>query len=155
MLAERERTITWIETIEAKRDPPPAISREKVEELCRAYAAWEKEADDLARENAPEQGLRIIAPEVMEQRLTLHSLEIVRELHRNLSQAEKASLLALAWFAKESTPADWPRIHNRAESMAAALPEHYQIHHGDYWRSGLDRWERKPQSFRPGRLPGH
>ena len=153
LLAERERTITWIETIEAKRDPPPAISREKVEELCRAYAAWEKEADDLAGENAPEHGLRIITSEVMEQRLTLPSLKRVRELHRTLSQAEKASLLALAWFARESAPADWPSIHHRAESMARTLPEHYQIHHGRHWRRGLDRWERKPRSFRPGRLP--
>ena len=155
LLAHRERTIEWIEQIEAERDPPPAISCEKVEELSSAYAAWEREADNLTRENAPKKGLHIIAPEVMEKSLALSSLERVRELFRPLTQAEKASLLALAWFDKESTPADWPKIHKRAESMVSTLPEHYQIHLGHHWQSGLERWERKPQPFRPGRLPKH
>ena len=155
MLAQRERTNRWIEEIEAKRDPPPAISREKVEELSSAYAAWSREANDLTHKTGPKRGLRIITREDAEKELALPSYSRVCELFGRLAEAEKEALLALGWFEKEPVPAHWARIYERATSMLSALPDHYQIHMGRHWLGGLERWERKPQPFKPGRLRGH
>ena len=42
---ERRLTIEWIERTEARRDPPPAIERYKVEAMSGAYAAWSDECE--------------------------------------------------------------------------------------------------------------
>ena len=57
----RQRTIDWIEETEAQRDPAPAISRSKVEELNDAYAAWKRDADARPGNAAADEdtGLRI------------------------------------------------------------------------------------------------
>ena len=41
----RNHKIIWIEETEAKRDPPPEISRTKVEMMTGAYLAWQREVD--------------------------------------------------------------------------------------------------------------
>ena len=58
---ERRRTVEWIESTEARRDPPPAISRATVEDISEACAAWENDVQaHEARSGASDGGgLRI------------------------------------------------------------------------------------------------
>lgn len=151
---ERNLTIDWIQRTEAKRDPPPAISRSKVEALSKAYATWMRDVD---RDNASDaeskkRGLRFGSSKDMQKDLELPSYRRVKDIFRHLTEEERAALLALAWFARERVAADWTRIYERARDQASTLHEGYQIGQGRYWRAGLDRWEEKPGPFKVGRL---
>ena len=149
---ERKLTVEWIESTEAKRDPPPAISRAMIEDISEAYSAWENdvEAQHAARGGgAGGGGLRIRSFADAAGDLELASYAHVKAKLAALSDEERAALVALGWFAREQI-ADWPRTYERAIEMTPTLDEVYQIGLGSYWLAGLDRWESKPAPFSAG-----
>ena len=143
---ERRRTVEWIQRTEAKRNPPPAISRSKVEALCNAYATWMRDTDRDNASNAESKkgGWRTRSLEELKKDFELPSYARVEDMFRNLTEQERAALLALAWFTRERVAADWRRIYERARESASIHSEQYQIGLGRYWLTGLDRWEEKP-----------
>ena len=147
----RQRAIEWIEETEAKRDPAPAISRPKVEELNDAYAAWKRDADARAADRTENEdtGLHIrFRP--ASANFDLPSYARLQGMFRELTGKERAALLALGWFAREQV-ADWPRNYESAIKAEPRTDERYQIGCACYWLDGLDRWEEKPQQFQAGR----
>ena len=148
---QRTRTIDWIQSTEVKRDPPPAISRSKVEALGNAYAAWRREVDSATSSSPgpPKGGIRWRSSEEIKRDFKLPSYGRVEGMFRKLDMEERAALLALGWFARERV-ADWPRIYERAGQQVGTLSDAYQIGYGAYWLAGLDRWKKKPRPFTPG-----
>lgn len=150
---QRQRAIRHIEEIEAVRDPAPAISREKVEALSDAHRAWQRDVDRRARQTAPASGaggLRIRSGADLDDDFSLSSYRQVAELWRALTEEERASLLALAWFTRGPI-ADWARTYRQAVDGAPTLDEHYHIGLGHHWLAGLERWEESPKPFEAGR----
>ena len=150
--AERMEFIGWIESTNAKRDPPPAISRPKVEALSDAYMAWRKEAEELdADSNESMEGrLRIHSYSEWAECDELSSCRRIKKMFRALTEEERAALLALGWYGNERGVADWPRIYQRAIDWVATTYESYQIHYGHRWLNGLNRWDSSPKPFTPG-----
>ena len=148
----RQRTIDCIEETEAQRDPAPAISRAKVEELNDAYAAWKRDADAPPGNAAADEdmGLRIRWSADRAKDFELPSWACLQDMFRKLTVKERAALLALGWYARERV-SDWPRIYARAVKQESTTGERYQIGCACYWLDGLDRWEEKPQQFQAGR----
>lgn len=148
---ERARTVAWIQKTQAKRSPPPAIARSKVEALSNAYENWKRDVDEgvTSRAGGNAGSLRIQSSEDIRKDFELQSYARLRELFRELTEEERTALLALGWYARE-TVGDWPRIYERAKDSASTLDDGYQIGQGFYWRAGLDRWEKKPGPFKAG-----
>ena len=150
---QRRQTIRRIEEIEAVRDPAPAILREKVEALSEAHRAWQRDVDRRARQTAPApgaRGLRIRSGADLDADFSLSSYRRVAELWRALTEKERMSLLALAWFTRGPI-ADWARTYRQAMDGATTRDEHYHIGQGHHWLAGLDRWEESPKPFEAGR----
>jgi len=147
---ERKLTIEWIESTEAVRDPSPAISRAKVEEMSAAYAAWEDECDREDRRLG--QGKYSSSPFRPSSELAAHGrLPTYRRLESmfmELPDSERTALLALGWFTVDRV-ADWPRVYERAR--ATARNPDYEISYGPRWLLGLERWEATPKPFEAGR----
>ena len=146
---ERRRTIEYIKVIEAKREPPPTIARQKVEALNEAYTAWEidtkpKDTDGFKDKEAGWHfdPIRVDTGMWFE----LPSYARLENMFRELDNSERASLLALAWFARERI-ADWPRVFKRASKSVLTLSDNYQIGLAKYWLAGLNRWEEEPRPF--------
>ena len=148
---ERKRTVEWIEETEAKRDPPPAISRAVVEDVSETYAAWERDVEAHAARSSGSEGgeFRFRSSADIERDLDLASYARLKRKLAALSDEERAALVALGWFARAQI-ADWPRACERAIEMTPSLDGVYQIGLGNYWLPGLDRWESKPASFSAG-----
>ena len=149
---ERRRTIEQIKIIEAKRVPPPMIARQKVEALNEAYTAWEIDTKpkDTAKSEDKDGGWSfdpIRADTSMW--FELPSYTRLENMFRELDKDERASLLALAWFARNQI-ADWPYTFKSASSRILTLSDDYQIEQAKYWLAGLSRWEEKPRPFSPG-----
>ena len=87
---ERERTVKWIEETEAQRDPAPAISRSKVEELSDAYAARQSDIDARAARDAEgeDRGLRIRSSADLAQRFRLPSYARRQDMFRELTGSD-------------------------------------------------------------------
>lgn len=101
---QRRQTIKWIEKTEAQRDPPPAIDRVKVEMVSRAYAEWEEECDrDDRRKGRGTYGTsRIRSSSEFSDHLELPSYKRLESMLRDLTEKERAALLALAWFTRNT-----------------------------------------------------
>ncbi len=149
---ERQHIIKWIEETEAKRDPPPAITRAKVEDLSEAHAAWKGDVEKRAARSgrSASRRLQVRSSSDIARDFELPSYARVAARLRELSEGERAALVALGWFAREQV-ADWPRTYQRAIEQTPTLDDSYQIGLGSYWRPGLDRWEAEPRSFEAGR----
>ena len=148
---QRTRTIEWIQSTEAKRDPPPAISRSKVEALGTAYAVWQREVDSAtASSSGPTMGgVPLRTSEDIERDFELPSYARVEGMFLKLNMEERAALLALGWFARDQV-ANWPRTYERARQRVRAISDSYQIGNGAYWLAGWNRWKKKPRPFTPG-----
>lgn len=148
---ERRRAVQWKEETEAKRNPPPAVSRSVVEDVSDAYAAWRSDVEARAvRAGGPDDRafrIRTAADSARDFDLPSYS-HAIRKL-KALSEEERAALLALGWFAHART-ADWPGTYERAIELTPTYDEHYQLGYGSYWLSGLRRWESTPTSFTAG-----
>lgn len=153
----RQRIIQQIEEIESVRDPTPAVSRAKVEVLSEAYRAWQRDVDTRVESTAQSLGttdLRIRSNAALDDDFSLPSYQRVVELWRELTEEERVSLLALAWFTRGQM-ADWARTYRHAANSASTLDEHYHIGRGgDHWLAGLERWEEPPKPFEAGRWYG-
>ena len=149
---ERRLTIEWIERTEARRDPPPAIERVNVEAMSRAFAEWELECDeDDKRRGRGKYGTsRTRLSSEFAKHFELRAYKRLKAMLGQLKDSERAALLGLAWFTRE-TVADWPRVYERARASAATLDLTYQIGNGRDWLAGLERWEAKPTAFRAGK----
>ena len=146
--SRRARTVDWIEETESKRNPPPAISRSKVQELSDAYMAWEREVDERhGIRTTSGGGLRFRTD--IEKDFQLPSYKILESKFQTLTQEERAALMALAWFTRGSV-ANWPGNYERAKKQVAATDIDYQIALGRDWLPGLNRWKQKPQPFKAG-----
>lgn len=148
---ERKRIVEWIEDTEAKRDPPPAISRATVEDMSDAYAAWQSdvEAHAVHSDGTDGGGLRIQSAADGAKDFELASYTRVKDKLATLSDEERAALVALGWFVRDRV-ADWPRTYEHAIDRTPTLDEIYQIGLGNDWLPGLDRWELKPAPFSAG-----
>ena len=150
---ERRLTIEWIERTEARRDPPPAIERYKVEAMSGAYAAWndECEKEDARRGQGKKCGtLHFRSSSELANHFDLPSYKRLEAMFEELVASERTALLALAWFTRD-TVANWPRVYEQARASSATLDTCYQILNGEDWLAGLKRWEEKPRAFRTGR----
>ena len=151
---DRERIIKWMEATDAKRDPPPAISHSKVKALSVAYAEWRIEVDKLDANNTKDKERRIHFRPTSEFNMwfELRSYKRFKQMFCELTETERAALLALGWYGNNSGVADWPRIYERAIEYVVSSNIRYQIGYGHRWLDGLKRWETKPQLFDAGRL---
>lgn len=146
----RTAAIESIAKTEAKRAPAPAISRQKVERMSRAYAEWVRECDedDKRLGRGKYAASRIRWSNEFDRHLELPSYKKLETMLNTLKDSERAALLALAWFTRD-TVANWPRVYARARAMA--LDVSYELGLGRDWLAGLKRWEDKPRTFSPGR----
>ena len=149
---ERKSMIEWMNKIDAKRHPPPAISPRKVEALSDAYVAWRREVDaqDIDRNRDNDGRLRFRSSSELEKNFELQSYMRVKEMFCELIKEERVALLALAWYGRERGATDWPKFYERANDRVASLGDRYQIGCGNNWLNGLRRWETKPQPFKAG-----
>ena len=149
---ERRLTVEWIEKTDAKRDPPPAIARTKVEALSKAFAEWRKVIDAGSAADVEVEGhFRTRSAADIAKGFELPAYTHLEGMFRKLTEAERAALLGLGWYARESV-ANWPRVYERALARTSTLDEGYQISYGSYWLAGLDRWEEEPRPFESGRM---
>ena len=151
---ERDHTIDWIEATDAKRDPPPVICRSKVEALSVAYAEWRREVDELEADKIEGKGRRIRFRPSSEliKRFELPSYKYIEEMFCELTETERAALLALGWYGDSLGVTEWPKTYERAIQYVATSNKNYQIGYGHRWLDGLKRWEMKPRHFDAGRL---
>lgn len=151
---ERSSTIQWIHQTEEPRDPPPNISRKKVEGLHKLYIQWKWDIDeDYAREH-PESAEMGGPPAFrsasdIEREFQLPSHKRLEKRFKCLTSSERCSLLALGWFTRDRV-ADWPRTFEYAQERFADLNDDYQIGLAGSWLAGFNRWERHPTKFRAG-----
>lgn len=150
----RMNHILWIQETEAKKDPPPVISRDKVEALNNAYRQWDEEKEKKWNDAHPEskdQKLRVLSLSEIEIQndYGLPSFKRLKKLFQQLTENERADLLALAWFTREKI-ADWPAVREYAYTRIGTADDNYQIGLASCWLAGFDRWAEKPRSFQPG-----
>ena len=148
---ERGVALEHIRHIRGLKDPPPAISRQKVEELHDAYVLAEEERKrvlDDHRTVACGRGV-ILSRTVLDDLDTPAWLKL-RELWRELSDDEKVSLVALSWFTRDSI-GDWPASFKWAQEwggyigdLKSADAENYCLGLASKWLQGYQRWEAPP-----------
>lgn len=160
---KRKQKIRRIEEIDARRDPPPAISRFKVEELTKAYVMWQQEIEEGGRhKRGSDIRSRIVAPGRSEfsMRYELPSYFGFKQQFDQLTLKERSALLALGWYAKQDL-ADWPHIYRRAIDYLEKADgrheryERYEIAQASYWLRGMWRWQTEPKPFSAGQLKSY
>ena len=152
---KRQRTIKRIEATESRRDPPPAIARDKVAAMSEMYGAWRKEVEARLADgsSSTERKPRARTLSDIGADRNLASYLRLKEMFAELSDSERTALLALAWFTRDVV-ADWPRVHGQAIAGYPTLDEAYQLGLGRDWMAGFARWEQGSQKFAPGRWSG-
>ena len=145
---ERNLHILWLQETEAKRDPAPTISRDKVEALNSAYTKWceEKEKGEGSYSGNETKTLRLVPADTGHELASYVKLE---KMFKGLTNNDRISLFALANFSRNRI-ANWPHEYEHSCKMINGLGFAYQIGLASYWLDGLKRWEREPGSFRAG-----
>ena len=143
LLAQRDAELKRIRRVQGMKDPPPEVSLEKVLEMDAAYAKVEEERKRRIDEHlAGKTGPRIFPAMVGDVSETAAWREL-RELWCSLSDGEKVSLVALAWFTRDRI-ADWPASLKKAQEQPAihsTQEERYFLGLGREWLRGFRRWE--------------
>ena len=148
-LAELRKTrklkVLELRRIEARKEPPPAISTEKVQQLYQMYEAVQAERDARAGSASRGGGKRS---------LTLKDWDVParRKLTaalRRLTEEERIALIALAWFSRVRI-ADWPSVYENARERGVGLDENYIAGLGTQWLLGFARWRAKPGDWHAG-----
>ena len=155
--SERNEEITRLKDVAALRNPAPAITREKVEFMHKAYAEWKHDAEQYDRETYPNRqgpGLHIRDPGEFDGCYQLPSYVSLKTKLQSLATGERTALLALANFARNRVP-DWPSSIKTANEVINLCDDDHQVSLGQYWLEGLDRWETPPPSFRAGQFFHH
>lgn len=142
--AERQAELERIRHLQSMKEPPPSISRAKVIEMDAAHAkvqkAWRKR---IAAHPSNGGGLRIISADLDLDVTETPAGKHLSELWWGLSDAERVSLVALAWFTRDVV-ANWPRALKLAQQkpdIHSTQMEHYCLNLGSAWLKGMDRWE--------------
>ena len=135
--------------IEARREPPPAISKEKIETLSKIYWNAEKEREELylavSRNKKINSGrINIVSAGDMSGD-ELPSLQHLKRKVRELSEDERIALLALAWFTRYEI-ANWPAVYEHARDTVKSVNENYIVGLGSQWLPGYIRWSTKSSS---------
>ena len=129
------------------REPPAEISREKVLEMDAAFAKLEEERGKrIDAHLAGKSGPPIINADVDLDVSRTDAWMELKGLWWGLTQGERVSLVALAWFTRDPI-ANWPRAVRLAREnsdMHSTKAEHYGLWLGRDWLKGLDRWEAPP-----------
>ena len=130
---------------ERRRDPPPVITRDKVERLSEAYTEFNEERETLiySHPRNTKNGVRIIREGLYEQVYALDSYRRLERMFRNLTLDERVDLAALTRFGEDAL-ADWPYYHKHAHTTPGADCR-YEIELGNGWLKGLERWESDPE----------
>ena len=142
----RAEFIRRLEATAARRDPPPAITRETVEAMGKAYAAWDQETDEYDRKTFPHRsgpGIQFRLGSEFDAWDRLPSYARLIAKLRELDTDERTALLALANFARDRVP-NWPHAIRHATRTIGHLDDDYQVKLGEHWLSGLDRSDRRP-----------
>ena len=146
---QRAARIKWRLERESERDPPPSITRSKVEALSRAYTDYRAEADQLIASLPGHRngGLRIIPAGFATNKV--ESYQRLRRMVSDLDLEELMDLAALGWFGRQPE-SGWTHCHQHARRIVSDASVDYICGLGEHWMTGLERWERPPQL--PARL---
>lgn len=136
--------------IEARREPPPAISKEKIEVLSEIYWNAEKEREELylaiSRNKKSNSGSIKISSAGDMRHDDLPSLQrLKKKIREELTEDERISLLALAWFTRYEI-ANWPAVYEHARDAVKSVNEVYIAGLGSQWLLGYIRWSTRPSS---------
>lgn len=136
----------WRCEVEAIRQPPPAISKEKIEALSKVYCDAEKEREQLKHAgqqstNSTSSEISIRSQEGTSQN-EIPSWQLLKTMLRELSEEERTALLALAFLARREI-ADWPSAHEHAKDTVSHVGENYIAGLGALWIPGFIRWATK------------
>lgn len=142
--ADRDAELKRIHRVQGMKDPPPEISLEKVLEMDAAYAKVREERQRRTDNHfAGKSGPRIITAEVdLDVSETAVWLEL-KKLWWGLSEGERVSLVALAWFTRD-TVANWPaslKMAQQRSDIHSTQAERYYLGLGHEWLQGFRRWE--------------
>ena len=144
--AKRDEELERIHRIQRMKDPPPDVSLEKVTEMDAAYAKVDDERQRLIDESfADKDGPRFMPARLVDVSETAAWQEL-KELWRGLSDGERVSLVALAWFTRDRI-ANWPASLKKAQELPeihTTDEEHYFLGLGREWLRGFRRWEAPP-----------
>lgn len=153
----RAAALERMKTVAAVREPAPAIGRETIEAMDRAYAAWAADTDEYDRKTYPHRqgsGIQIRHSSEFRARYRLPSYTRLKARLSQLDANERIALLALANFARDRVP-NWPYHVKHATKMVDHLNDDYQVSLGEYWLRGLDLWEADPPDLQVGRFFHH
>ena len=141
--AQRDAELKRIHRVQGMKDPPPEVSLEKVLEMDAAYAKVEEERERRIDEHfVGKTGPRIFTAAAGDVSETAAWREL-RELWWGLSDGERVSLVALAWFTRDRI-ADWPASLKKAQEQStihSTQEERYVLGLGHEWLQGFRRWE--------------
>ena len=140
----RDAELKRIQHLQGMKEPPPEVSRKKVLEMDTAYAKVEEERRKrISAHLAGKSGLPIITADVDLYVSGTDAWIRLKELWWGLTEDERISLVALAWFTRD-TIANWPRAVRLAQEKSdihSTQAEHYYLGLGREWLKGLDRFE--------------
>ena len=144
---QRKKLYDWRREIEARREPPPAISKAKIESLSKIYWDAEEEREDLLRathqsSNSTSRKIKFISLGDLNYD-DLPSWQRLKRMLRESTEEERIALLALAWYVRNEI-VDWPYIYKHAQDTVKSVNENYIAGLGSYWLSGYTRWATKP-----------
>ena len=146
---ERAKQIELHLKRESERDPAPLVTREKVEELTKAYSDFKLEWERLIESLPENRNSRFRFSSGSVRSYGLESYEHLRRMVTNLEVEELMDLAALGWFGRH--PQDgWAYCHQHARRMISDASIGYVCGLGQHWMTGLERWESPPQL--PARL---
>ena len=146
---KRESFYQWRRKVEALREPPPAISKEKIESLSKMYWEAEEEREEIYR--AANQSNNSISNKIKIVTMgdnhsdDLPSLQRLKRMVRELTEDERIALLALSWFTRGEI-ANWPAVYEHARDTVKTVNENYIAGLGSQWLPGYVRWATKSSS---------
>lgn len=142
--AARDAELKRIHRVQGLKDPPPEISLEKVLEMDAAYARVGEERQRRTDSHfAGKSGPHIITAEVDLDVSETAAWKELRKLWWGLSEGERVSLVALAWFTRD-TAANWPASLEMAQQRSdihSTRAERYYLGLGHEWLLGFRQWE--------------
>lgn len=156
----RRDLIAQFEQVASVREPELNVTAGLIDELASAYEAAEKDRDRLEDEQArSEEAEREREGTRSRSKLRIRRISVVesplfvalKERLQQLTEEERADLVALAWFTRDPV-ANWARVRGRAAEMIQGMDYTYQVGLGNAWREGYGRWKSASEKFEAGAL---
>ena len=145
--SERQEYIEELRILEAQRDPPPQIERNKIEVLSRAFDEWMRERDQRRHGHAGKKWdgeIVVLTSPLLGELNSLESYTKLDRMVRELTLEERMDLAALAWFGRDPQ-SGWEYCYNNARKVISEESTNYICELGRYWLKGLERWESAPE----------